>query len=113
MAIAKTFIYYPDVGSKLKEKPNVTSAKFGDGYEQRASNGINTTAGTWSLTFTRQRSIGLAILTFLRGCKGVESFNWTNPFNETGVYVCRSWNPSPMKGGFIEITAEFEQVFEA
>lgn len=112
MAITKTFNWYPDVESRHKVKPLVSTSRFGDGYEQRTPNGLNSTPMVWSVSFTRQRSIGLAILAFLRGCKGSEAFNWTSPLNEAGKYVCKAWDMRTMKGGHLQITCDFEQVFE-
>lgn len=113
MTIATTFNWFPDLGSQQSVKPAVSTAQFGDGYSQRSPTGLNTLPQTWTVTFTRSRTIGLAILAFLRARKASESFNWTNPLNEAGVYICEKWSESSDQPGMIKITADFKQVFES
>lgn len=107
----QTFSWFPDQASQLDEAPRVRVTKFGDGYESRTPEGINTIQMKWSLTFTRGRDEALAIRDFLRDHGASLSFAWTNPFEELGSYVCRSWKTSPDRGK-ISVTATFEQVFE-
>jgi phage-related protein len=109
----QTFTWYPDIDSEQKAKPSVTVTKFGDGYESRVGNGINTQPMTWSMVFTRSRAEGLAILSFLRARGSEQAFYWTNPLEELGVYVCREWSTRQMKNGHIRVTCSFEQVFES
>lgn len=114
MAIATTFTWYPDMASDNTEAPDVNVTKFGDGYEARVSNVVNVIKQSWSLTFSRGRSTGQcqAIWAFLRARKGVEAFNWTNPFGEAGVYVARKWT-STSNEGYLTVKVTFEQVFES
>ena len=107
------FTWFPDTNSASDTKPNVKVAKFGDGYEQRTSIGLNTDPMKWSLKFTRSREEGMAIRAFLRLHGAIKAFLWTNPLEEVGTYVCREWKTSQLKGGVMEVSAEFEQVFEA
>lgn len=105
------FTWFPDVEGQGDIQPDVNVQKFGDGYEQRTAIGINFIKDKWSLTFTRAREEGLAILKFLRARGALNAFTWTNPLGETGTYKCASWKPKSLPGG-LEITADFEQVFE-
>lgn len=107
----QTFAWYPDFGSQQDCAPSVQVTKFGDGYEVRASAGLNTMPMKWSLTFTRDRVICQAILAFLRARAGVEAFVWANPLNESGKYVCRAWKMTSQVGEMV-VTCDFEQVFE-
>lgn len=113
MTIPTTFSWFPDAGAKLAEKPTVKTAKFGDGYSQRTTMGINSKPMSWSVKFTKTRSIGLLILAFLRARNGTEAFNWTNPLNEAGVYICREWDLVSNTPEVTEVSAVFEQVFES
>lgn len=114
MAITNTFNWYPDIASDNTETPTVNVTKFGDGYEARVANVINVIPQSWSVTFTRGRDSGecQAIWAFLRARKGVQAFNWTNPFGEAGVYVARKWT-STSNEGFLTVKTTFEQVFES
>lgn len=107
-----TFDLFPDVSSEVEEKPNVNVTKFGDGYEARMGDSINTTPQKWSLTFTRSRDVCVAARNFLKARGAVESFIWTNPLNETGIYVCRTWKLKTDMGKAV-LTADFEEVFES
>jgi phage-related protein len=105
------FGWFPDVESEMSVKPNVNSTKFGDSYEARVATGINSMPQKWSLTFSRDRTTILAALAFLKARAGVESFTWTSPHQEEGTYVCREWK-TRQKRGVMELTCNFEQVFE-
>lgn len=107
-----TFDWFPDASSELTEEPTVNVTKFGDGYEARISDTINVAPQKWSLTFTRTREICAAARAFLKAHRAVDSFYWTNPLNETGVYVCRSWKLKT-ESGKATLTATFEEVFES
>lgn len=107
----KTFNYRPEWDSTLSEEPNVTSTKFGDGYEARTPRGINNRAEVWSLTFSATSNAVPEILTFLRDRGGVTAFYWANPFGITNLYICRKWKMS-RKAGMQVLTMDFEQVFE-
>lgn len=114
MAIATTFTWYPNMASENTETPTVKVTKFGDGYEARVPNAINIIPQSWSLTFEKARlgGEGQAIRNFLRARKGVEAFNWTNPFGEAGVYVARKWSFTSNEG-YLTVKVTFEQVFES
>lgn len=108
-----TFTWFPDVGGKSECSPKVSAIKFGDGYEQRVPNGINTLPENWTLTFTRTNSESLEILAFLKARGGHESFAWTNPNGEAGTYVCRNWTYDRKNGeGVMQVSCLFEQVYE-
>ena len=108
------FTYIPDFGATKKLQPRVNAIAFGDGYEQRARNGLNTNPQVWSLSFSNRTDIEAeAIDAFLTARGGVESFDWT-PYNESaGKYVCKEWSKS--LDGFNRNTVEatFIQIFEA
>lgn len=108
-----TFTYTPDFGASVEVKPSVKTTKFGDGYEQRQSAGINTQPKMWDLKFSyRSDSESAAIVGFLEARAGVENFDWVDINSVSGKYVCRSWNRSKDHAGLNTVTAKFEQVFE-
>lgn len=109
-----TFTYTPDFGAQSAYKPRVRVTRFGDGYEQRVADGINTTPATWPLKFAmRDDTERNGILAFLEARNGVEAFDWTPPFGGSAIRaVCRTWEWTPEKANLNTITATFEQVFE-
>lgn len=111
--MATTFTYPHDNGVEMTQKPRVLSGQFGDGYEQRTADGINTQPEEWALTFTAQTVTERnAILAFFRARAGVEWFNWTSPFGTTGRWVCSEWTGSPTNAVANSITAKFTQKFD-
>lgn len=108
----QTFSWKPDLAAEAKMKPNVTVTKFGDGYEHRVAVGINFKPKSWNLTFTRNYAEISQIIAFLDARGAVESFNWKDTTDVTGVYVCREWSYSQTKPGVYQLNCTFDQVFE-
>ena len=70
----------PDKSMTKASTPRVLIASFGDGYEQRIADGINTLNETYSLSFkTRLKADIDDIVAFLDGKKSVSSFTLTLP----------------------------------
>lgn len=111
---ATTFTWTPDFGAQAAYKPRVRTAKFGDGYEQRVGDGINTGTDRWSLTFAaRTDSETSSITGFLSSRNGIEAFNWTPPTEGSAiVVVCREWNKTIDRNNLNTVTATFERVYE-
>lgn len=106
------FTWKPDLGSECSEDPNVTTSKFGDGYEYRLQNGINANPQKWSLTFTTELESHNQIVSFLKKMGALKAFEWMSPDQNSGVYVCRGWKRKQSDFGVFVVTATFEQVFE-
>jgi len=107
------FTWYPDEGASEDIKPSVVATKFGDGYEQRSALGINTEVVSWTLSFTGNSAKISPIRAFLRAQGAVISFQWTNPLNELGIYVCREFALNKPSSAIMQITAKFDRVYEA
>jgi phage-related protein len=112
-----TFTWIPDFGSPKSIKPNVSTIKFGDGYEQRQAKGINSTPQSWKLTFSnRDATESAAINSFLTGLGGVSAFFWTPPGESNPlVFKCAldDYTYTPQSAAYTTITATFDQVFES
>jgi phage-related protein len=109
-----TFTWTPDFGAEKEIKLAVRQVTFGDGYEQRISNGINLSTETWSVAFVnRDLTEAEAIETFLAAQQGTYSFDWVAPRSIISKkYVCRSWKRAVTHSGLDAITAQFEEVHE-
>jgi phage-related protein len=108
-----TFTVAPDYQAQLDEQPRTITAKFGDGYEQRAADGINVRPRKWSLKFeNRSNTDRDTVLTFFRTHNAVTAFDWTPPEGAAGKFVCRAWQNVPVQYNLNTITAVFEEVFE-
>lgn len=108
----QTFIWPPDATPQKSVKPRVRSARFGDGYEQRVRDGINTISDEWTLTFTGSNPEVNAIEAFLEAHGGADHFIWKTPQEKTGKFVCRSWEFSRDRGVKSILSCKFEQVFD-
>lgn len=108
-----TFTWHPAPGAKRTVKPRILAARFGDGYEQRVGDGINTRLSIWELSFPGlSRADADDVDAFLVARNGVESFDWVDPAGVSGKYLCREWESTELGAGRININATFEQVAE-
>lgn len=109
-----TFTYAPDYSAQQQNKPRVKSMRFGDGYEQRQADGINTQPAVWNLTFANRTNTDTnSIHTFLSARGGFEAFDWVPPDSTISIKVlCREWSKTMNRFNLNTITATFEQVFE-
>jgi len=70
----------PDKSMNKSTQPRVLTASFGDGYEQRIADGINSINETYSLSFkTRPKEVIDDIVAFLDTKKNVSKFVLTIP----------------------------------
>lgn len=109
-----TFTVTPDFGARAAYKPRVRRVSFGDGYEQRQGDGINTTPATWDLQFqNRTNTEAATVIDFLEARAAVEAFTWTPP-NEVAAIrvVCREWSKSIDRANLNTVSAQFVEVFE-
>lgn len=102
-------------GSSLEEQPRVSESRFGDGYSQRAPDGLNPIAQEWGLQFRECGDLEAdQMIAFLRARGGVESFDWTPLWAATPIKViCPRWSRTQgERTGESDISATFRQVFE-
>jgi len=108
-----------DKGMTLKQTPSVILADFGDGYQQRLADGINTLVQEFSISFvTRPKEQIDDLVTFFEGLGGVSKFELvvddTNSGGDTEVYkvVCDSWEQTWDFDNFYSLTATVRRVYE-
>lgn len=108
-----TFTWTPSYPASKAVKPKVLKAQFGDGYEQRVGDGINTMPRTWSLAFNNRLAAEItAIDGFLAARKATEAFSWTPPSGAAGRWVCESWDVQLDQPVYQSLKAVFREVFE-
>lgn len=109
-----TFTYTPDFGAQKTTRPAVRSVKFGDGYEQRLTYGLNTQPQSWNLTFSvRDDAEANGIESFLATEAGVGWFYWTPPGAAGPLkFVCREWQRSIDRNDMNTVSATFDEVFD-
>lgn len=99
-------------GNSNTQNFNVLTSKFGDGYEQNISIGINNRKGEWSYQRTASKDEVLLIKAFFDKHKGADSFLWDSPLDgEVRVKTNTSYSPKQIGGNVWQIATTFYQVF--
>lgn len=111
------FAWAESAGASAESTPRVASTKFGDGYEQRAPDGLNPIAETYTVPFRGvSRAGGDEIIAFLRAqvspVTGLEPFAWTPLWaTQPILVVCRGWTRTQGdQPDESDISAKFERV---
>ncbi|MGQ0895438.1 phage tail protein [Acinetobacter baumannii] len=108
----RKFIWCQDLeGNSGSQEFNTLTSKFGDGYEQTTSIGINNKSGTWQYTKTAKESVIREIKTFLDEHKGADSFLWDAPLEGEVRVKAGSYQPRCLGGDVWQISTTFTQVF--
>ena len=104
----------PAPGITKQSAPQVRVAQFGSGYSQRSTFGINQNPKVYNLTFRVSDTEADIIEAFLDARGGVENFTYTPPGEATSSkFICKQWTKTISFIDRAEISATFEQVFEA
>jgi len=107
------FLWVPSYGLTVRQEPKVKTVKFGDGYEQRVPDGINTSLLMIDYSFdNRKLSEATAILHFLFQRAAHEPFMYTPlaPYDTQKLFVCRTWEHNQVFVDNFSIKARFEEV---
>ncbi|ARH11771.1 minor tail protein [Vibrio phage VaK] len=110
MAI-REFTYCADKEATGTASFRVRSASFGDGYTQKAGDGINGKRQTWPLSFTKKKAEAEAIKQFFDDHKGYQSFAWKPPLEPLGLYQVEEYTLLPLGAGMYRISATFTESF--
>lgn len=103
----------PGKGAKLQAKLRVLKAEFGDGYQQRAVDGINIIAETWTVTWPNCRyPEAKAAYDFLTGLGAASPFYWTPPGEPAPkLWTCEDPAIGRDDGGIATLSATFERSY--
>lgn len=105
----------PSVGSSKKRTPRILVAAFGDGFSQRAGDGVNPSSRSYSLTWTNMTTADADLIDdFLDARQGFEAFLWTPPRESADrKLVCKEWSRTYGDGlGSDSLTATFVEVHD-
>lgn len=102
-----------DWGQPKTTTPKVTEAQFGDGYSQRAADGINTLRAVYNVAATAITLVDATTMSdFLDARLGVEAFLWTPPNESEQVFTSPTWRVTPTGAGFANFSARFIKQFD-
>jgi len=104
----------PTYGLQKTSAPAVRTVRFGDGYEQRLSLGLNQNPKSYNLTFEVSETDADTIETFLDArAADSASFDFTPPGeSSSSKFVCEQWDKSIPYLNRATIQATFREVFE-
>ena len=108
----ETFNFKNDLeGNRSTYKFAKQVVKFGDGYEQRVSHGINNKSGEWSYQRTAQLEEIDQIQAFFDRHQSVVSFIYKNPQSQSVKAVAEDYDLTCLGGKIWRISTTIRQVF--
>lgn len=106
----ETFDWCPRVNPVSSNKFRTLVAQFGDGYAQRAGDGINLKGESWPLEFVGTGDTIGPIREFLDRHQGFKSFLWKPPMGVLQHFVTPDgYNLTPLHADLYTLTVTFEQ----
>lgn len=106
-----TLTYVPSYALEISHEPRVLVSKFGEGYEQRLADGINSQLKRYAVTFdTRDNVEADGIEAFFVAQGAVAAFDWTPPRGIAAKFVCRRWKKVLLNAANNVVQAEFDEV---
>lgn len=109
----------PDKGLTRTSTPRVLVARFGDGYEQRIADGINSIDESFNVTFNNRTKEEIDDITgYLGSLNGTTAFSYTIPDSNNGgettiKVVCGTFTQNYSYDDFYSASATFRRVYEA
>ncbi|MBT2771309.1 phage tail protein [Halomonas sp. ISL-60] len=101
-----------DVGAQLQFNFNTNIVNFGDGYEQRSENGINSVRETIDVTLSLLTDADmLLVLNFIKEHSNAKPFYFTFYINETKLYTCESFSKTVVEKGRNTIAMQLRECF--
>lgn len=105
----------PSYGTSKKVKAKVQVAEFGDGYSQRAKDGINNIVDqipvVWE-SLTAAQADDLETFLEERGGSGAFFFDFVREPGSGKKWRCEEWERTPSKPDYDRVTATFIRVFD-
>jgi phage-related protein len=109
-----------DRGMSRASTHRALTAKFGDGYEQRVLDGINTKDDSFSISFNNRTAEDINLIAAFFDDKAAKSFNFTvtdtftggNLSNRTMKVVCDTYNVVYLREDFHSLTCTLRRVYE-
>lgn len=109
----KTFT--ADRGLSRQSANRVLTAKFGDGYEQRTLDGINTKNDSFNLSFNNRTAADINLIAAFFDAKAGLNFDFTVTDHSGDTVlkvVCESYNINYHHEDYHNLTCNFRRVYE-
>ena len=108
-------IFTADRGMTRAVEHRILTAKFGDGYEQRVVDGINSKMSQFDVTFNNRTASSINLLAKFLDNKAGKNFNFTvTDYDGDTVHkvVCEAYNISYTRESIHSLDATFRKVYE-
>ncbi len=106
----ETLTYQPLINASGQSEFRTKSIQFGDGYHQRAPDGIHTDLRAYSLEFKGSVDLIQEIDDFFTRHKGVKSFKWQAPDRkDERLYLCQGIKNTFITGKFRGLSVEIKE----
>ena len=105
----------PVYNARINARPKVNTLSFGDGFEQRLTEGLNQNPLSVNLTFELSQTDADTAITFLNSrVEDGASFDYTLPSESSSrKFVCTSFPRSIPFLNRVTLSCTFREVFEA
>ncbi len=114
MTTTLTTTVSPSTDSNKDTQTRILRAQFGDGYSQRAADGLNGIQRKYTFTWkglTQTQSDDL--ITFLTARAGYTAFYYTPPNESTPIlFTCEHWTQATPAPGGLTVQAVFQEEFD-
>lgn len=93
----------------------VLTAEFGDGYEQRVLNGLNTKEDSFNLSFNNRSASDINLIAKFFDVKAGKSFSFVvtdHDGNTSLSVICESYKISYVRENFHSLTCTLKRVYE-
>lgn len=107
----ETFDWCVRANASAQVEHRIRSAKFGDGYAQISSDGLNERGEAWDVSLTVNEDVAREVRRFLDRHKGAQAFTWTPPLGSASLWRCQKYQITALGGKWFTLTANFEQAF--
>jgi phage-related protein len=106
------FIWSPSYNLGIAHEPRVLTIQFGDGYEQRLTDGINNDKLSFTLNFDkRNKQEATAIIHFLASKSGRDPFFFKapEPYGVMKKFICTQWSSTLQFDDNYTVSATFSE----
>lgn len=104
-----------DRGLQRQTQHNVLTAKFGDGYEQRTLNGINSKMEGFNITLNNRTASTINLVAAYLDERAGKNFTFTvtDLAGDTDLKVtCEAYNINYIRENYHALSAQFRRVYE-
>lgn len=92
----------------------VLEMHYGNGYSQRAADGLNSVIDSWNVTWENISATDFnTVMTALDAAKGTDYFTWTAPGDSTSKkWIVSQVSRRMLSGSIYSVSATLKQVFD-